>query len=103
MNTIDEFLQAKEEYQNKVSKIGKATLTEEFKKLFEDVPELESLKWTQYTPHFNDGDACVFGVHDFGGTFNVPIEDQKYEGYDQNTKESKYSKVTREGDEWASK
>ena len=21
------------------------------------------LKWTQYTPHFNDGDACVFGLH----------------------------------------
>lgn len=96
MNTIDEFLQAKEEYQKKVSKIGKATLTEEFKKLFEEVPELESLKWTQYTPHFNDGDACEFGVYDFGGTFSVPIEDEEYEGYDRNTRQNKYSKVTRE-------
>lgn len=28
------------------------------------LPGVESVKWEQYTPYFNDGDACVFGVHD---------------------------------------
>lgn len=25
-------------------------------------PERQSIGWSQYTPYFNDGDACVFGV-----------------------------------------
>lgn len=30
---------------------------------FAKYPEIDKLTWTQYTPHFNDGDACVFGVN----------------------------------------
>lgn len=26
-------------------------------------PEVLSFRWKQYTPYFNDGDPCVFGVH----------------------------------------
>lgn len=25
-------------------------------------PEIQSIRWSQYTPYFNDGDACTFGV-----------------------------------------
>lgn len=25
--------------------------------------KINSIGWTQYTPYFNDGDECVFGVH----------------------------------------
>lgn len=28
-----------------------------------NTPNVESVKWTQYTPYFNDGEPCVFGVH----------------------------------------
>lgn len=31
-------------------------------KLFESFPDVEKVRWTQYTPSFNDGDPCVFGV-----------------------------------------
>lgn len=31
--------------------------------LFESHPELQSFSWTQYTPYFNDGEECVFGVN----------------------------------------
>lgn len=24
---------------------------------------VEAVRWTQYTPYFNDGDPCVFGTH----------------------------------------
>lgn len=33
-----------------------------FAECFEKFPELKSFSWTQYTPYFNDGDSCVFGV-----------------------------------------
>lgn len=25
---------------------------------------IEAIRWRQYTPYFNDGDACEFGIHD---------------------------------------
>lgn len=30
--------------------------------VFEAFPELNSFTWHQYTPYFNDGDACTFGT-----------------------------------------
>jgi hypothetical protein len=44
---------------------GQAALGGAFKELFDKHPKLESVTWTQYTPHFNDGDACVFSVNGF--------------------------------------
>lgn len=31
-------------------------------KVFERHPKLESFSWRQYTPYFNDGEPCEFGV-----------------------------------------
>lgn len=31
--------------------------------LFEKSKKIESIGWSQYTPYFNDGDECVFGVN----------------------------------------
>ena len=39
-----------------------------FKSFFEENPEINSVQWTQYTPYFNDGEECVFGVNDI--TYN---------------------------------
>ena len=49
----------------------KATALKQYKELFQEAskclfdsfPELESFRWTQYTPYFNDGDECVFRAH----------------------------------------
>lgn len=32
-------------------------------KLFEENPRLRSFTWNQYTPSWNDGDACTFSAH----------------------------------------
>lgn len=32
--------------------------------LFDAAPEIESVAWAQYTPHFNDGEPCTFSRHD---------------------------------------
>jgi len=28
------------------------------------LPDVESVRWTQYTPYFNDGEPCIFGIND---------------------------------------
>lgn len=35
-----------------------------FKDIFGRYPDLKEISWTQYTPWFNDGDECVFGVNE---------------------------------------
>lgn len=36
------------------------------KELFQTFPELKSIGWKQYTPYFNDGEACEFrSMHDY--------------------------------------
>lgn len=32
--------------------------------LFSAYPEIRAISWTQYTPYFNDGDACHFSVNE---------------------------------------
>ena len=43
------------------------TFQNEFKVIFAEIfatyPNVKKVSWTQYTPYFNDGDACVFSVH----------------------------------------
>lgn len=34
-----------------------------FQPLFQESELIESVGWTQYTPYFNDGDACYFRVN----------------------------------------
>lgn len=44
-----------------------AELRQEFPKLITPLMEqsnfIENISWTQYTPYFNDGDTCTFGVN----------------------------------------
>lgn len=51
-------------------------------------PEIEKVRWEQYTPYFNDGDPCVFGAHGVEVKLvDGPDSAQAEEGEDQ-------------GDEW---
>lgn len=40
---------------------------------------LVSISWDQYTPHWNDGDVCEFGVNDID---TITIGDEEYDRYD---------------------
>ena len=40
-----------------------------------EIPELEAITWNQYTPYFNDGEACEFSV---GNMHAVTEEDSSY-------------------------
>jgi hypothetical protein len=62
---LAELRAAKKEYQDKIKNFGKAALGERFQLFFNEHPEVRAIYWTQYTPYFNDGEACVFGVNEF--------------------------------------
>jgi hypothetical protein len=49
----------------KVAEQGKVAVAALFKAFFAEHPKVTAIGWTQYTPHFNDGDACEFSLHDF--------------------------------------
>jgi hypothetical protein len=49
----------RQSFQEKMQAIFK----ESFKEFFEANPEVTAIIWRQYTPYFNDGDACVFNSY----------------------------------------
>jgi hypothetical protein len=62
------FIEAKAELDKKIKAEGEKAVKSFFKEYFDKHPEVYGVKWMQYTPYFNDGDACVFslsGVYTF--------------------------------------
>lgn len=51
-----------------------AEFTKAINQIFVEYPQLETIAWTQYSPYFNDGEECTFGVH--ASTFsNAPADE----------------------------
>ena len=65
-----EVAEARKHFQEHGQKMFKKT----FKQFFENNPAVTAVKWTQYTPYFNDGDPCKFRVCD--PTFTNAPEDE---------------------------
>jgi len=42
---------------------GRTLILQSLQQLFNKEPNLQRIGWTQYTPYFNDGDTCEFGVN----------------------------------------
>ena len=67
MSQVLESIKAKIEAIEAQKKAMVEELRTEFPKLFEELfaksKLIDSFGWTQYTPYFNDGDTCEFGVH----------------------------------------
>lgn len=59
-----------------------------FAEFFDKWPQVHSVWWTQYTPHFNDGEPCEFGVHEFNFSTNPDNED--YPSYDTDLENGVY-------------
>lgn len=55
---------------------GEDALRKAFKIFFDENPTVTAFTWTQYTPYFNDGDECVFGVHDMYYSTSVMNKDE---------------------------
>lgn len=60
---LDTLIENFNEQKELLKKQARGLFLEAAQELFEAYPELESFGWKQYTPYFNDGDACTFSVH----------------------------------------
>lgn len=97
MGRFDEFKARMEETQREMQEYGKKVFKEESAALFADNPDLVSYRWTQYTPYFNDGDECVFSVHDYiEVTFSDGEVLQDWDGSDWDIKDASKSGVSEE-------
>lgn len=62
-NAIDKIRDAIEEYKKQKAALQatcQASFGEACNEFFTAQPEVVAFTWTQYTPYFNDGDACEF-------------------------------------------
>ena len=95
--SMDKYMAAKQkmnEMKEEAKKVAQVAFRESALELFEKHPELESFSWSQYTPYFNDGDECIFGVNidepDINGVEGYDIHDGMEYERDEN---NKYVKV----------
>lgn len=61
---INEYLQRRKELKAFLKENGQKMILESFRDFFAKYPMVEKVSWAQYTPHFNDGEPCVFGVNE---------------------------------------
>lgn len=63
-STINKIIMDYEELASKIQRTMQEKMKEIFASFFADFPEVKTIHWTQYAPHFNDGDECVFSVRE---------------------------------------
>lgn len=64
MQKLNEIAKRLEDAKAFMKATGKEALQEAFTEFFNKHPEATAIVWTQYVPYFNDGDPCVFSVHE---------------------------------------
>lgn len=61
---LEQIIQKSKDLDAEIKAFGQAGLKSVFTDFFNDNEWCEAVTWNQYTPYFNDGDECVFGVGD---------------------------------------
>lgn len=60
---LKEINEAQQNYKTVVQKHGAVLVKEIAEDIFESFPMVRAIQWVQYTPYFNDGEPCYFGIH----------------------------------------
>ena len=90
---INEYLTRKKELEQFVIKNGKQLVKDYVQDFMTTHPLACAIRWSQYTPYFNDGDACVFRVDQVFVLRREPTkEDLETYPYDGDWEESYSSK-----------
>lgn len=81
MTTITETTEAVskrlDELRTQMKNEGREALQAVFRQLFEQFPQIKTVYWAQYTPYFNDGDACTFRINEVNFS---PVEWEDIDG-----------------------
>jgi hypothetical protein len=74
LNKIDQI----REDLKKAEKSASKDIMNLLKELMVNNPLIAGVRWSQYTPHFNDGEECVFSINDPEFKFNLgaPISEE---------------------------
>lgn len=64
MSSIQTFIDDYKKFQAEFQAKAQDKIKEIFEAFWEKNPAIKAVIWTQYAPHFNDGDPCVFSVND---------------------------------------
>lgn len=98
-DVVDKIKKELDEFNAKKVKLVEELRTEFpniLKPLFEKSKLIESIGWTQYTPYFNDGNSCEFGVNEVSFINGEDLYD--IEWYDWRVQYEKYhAELTKEG------
>jgi hypothetical protein len=86
---FDNMIEEQVEIKNKFQKTAQELFKEITKEFFAKNPAINAVIWTQYTPYFNDGEACLFNVNQpsFTNASGEELDDVnygEYEGDDEN-------------------
>lgn len=79
--------EAAEAFKKKMLDEAKAVVVEGAKELFAKYPNLEAVRWNQYTPAFNDGDPCYHHMGEVSFQFDGGDFEDTYELEDGPTKD----------------
>jgi hypothetical protein len=63
MQRFNELQQERRVLEARMRELAKGAFSEAAAELFASHPNLLGFGWRQYTPYFNDGDACTFSAH----------------------------------------
>lgn len=72
---FDQINEKKAELDRIIKEFGQQAVKEYLQGFWEKNPSISGLRWSQYTPYFNDGDPCVFRVNDVRFRFEDTPED----------------------------
>jgi hypothetical protein len=81
MSKLVELITEFEAFQKEFKEKAQKAFNEAVQQFFQDNPEVRMIHWVQYSPYFNDGDECVFSVHEVRCTNGTP-DDMDYMGVD---------------------
>lgn len=79
---LSELDKTKRNISKKEDSLSKEVL-KEMKKLMTNNPLLVGVRWTQFTPHFNDGEPCVFDMYGPEIKFDESIVSLGEDAYNQ--------------------
>lgn len=87
MTTLQDISKKQKELDDFIQEHGKKALSDSLSEFLNKYADVKCVKWTQYSPHFNDGDPCTFSVNEPELFFNdnegaeEEDEDDENEGY----------------------
>ena len=79
---FDQLLNDQAELKRKFQEQAQSLFKDITKEFFEKNPGVTGVVWTQYTPYFNDGDTCTFGVNSPTFTNAPDTENVRWGEYD---------------------